>query len=371
MAILIINAGSSSVKFSLYDKQEKLLTGHIDRIGKNALLILQADGKKEHEKLNTKTHEQAGKYILNLLKDFDIKTVLHRVVHGGDNKKPLLITDASIKKLNKLVELAPLHMPKSLQIIELFKKHTSAKQIACFDTLFHQTLPNIANTYALPKSLIKKHKIKRYGFHGFAHKDLAEQTAKAMNKSFSKLNIISCQLGNGASVCAIKRGKSVETSMGYTPFEGLIMGTRSGSIDPAIPLLLCEHGMKPKKVLELLETKSGLLALAGKSDVRDLLKAKDKQSKFALQLFSHEVKKYIGAYTALLGKVDAIVLGGGVAHSPKMRKLILGQLEHLGIKLNSKTINSKDPAKISSGKIFVYVTQPDEERQMLCDHIKS
>jgi acetate kinase len=306
------------------------------------------------------THLQAGKVIKHLLVDIPITKTVHRIVHGGKYTRPMLAMPETMSYLDSLTHLAPLHMPASLALVGLFSEHPA---VLCFDTTFHQTIPHIAKTYAIPQHLTQKYNIKRFGFHGLAHESLTLQAAKMFKKDVNKLRIITCQLGNGASVCAIQNGISIDTSMGFTPLEGLVMGTRSGDIDPAIVPYLCEQEkISPAHALHILEKESGLLALGGASDVRDLLKRNDAAAKFALDVYTYRVRKYIGAYIAAMGGCDVIVLGGGVSRNASMRMKILSGLEELGVTLDK--VRAQAPACISKGKIAVFVIEADEEDQM-------
>ena len=245
------------------------------------------------------------------------------------------------------------------------KEIKNAKHIACFDTMFHESMPKISKTYALPHDITDKYDIRRYGFHGISHLSLMKEAEKNAGKKFSK--IITCQLGNGVSICAIKNDKSIDTSMGFTPLEGLIMGTRCGSIDPAIIQFLSKKGMSLDRIFKILENESGLKALSGATDIRDLLaneKKGDKKSEFALEIFSYQIKKNIGAYISALNGVDAIVLGGGISRAPEMRKRILSDLENLGIKIDNVNLKKDSPVKISSGDVEVWVIETDEQKQI-------
>lgn len=353
METLIINAGSSSVKFRLYTGRKVTLEGAVERIGKDARLVM----KDVDRAFPVERHKEAGLVILSLL-NRQPDMIVHRVVHGGMRARPVRLTAGVIDELYLLSELAPLHMPPALDLVRLFSERTAAKQVACFDTSFHRTMPPEASTYAIPPALAKKHGIQRYGFHGIAHAALCRQAAGKLRKR--RPSLVTCQLGNGASVCAIRDGKSVDTSMGFTPLEGLVMGTRSGSLDPAIVEFLCrQERMSVEQVLHVLEKESGLLGMAGRSDVRDLLGRKDRAARFALDLFSYRVKHYIGAYALLLGKPDAIVLGGGVVRSERMRGLLLSGLEPLGVR-PKKDLSG---ASLSAG-LPVYAFEVDEQDEM-------
>ena len=371
--ILIINAGSSSVKFRLYDGDVIVLDGVVDRIGKDAVLEMAAGQRlapEQHQQyVKAANHAQAGVVITDVLGDNAPDIIAHRVVYGADHTTPLRITEKAIGELKSYVPLAPLHMPPAIALIEFFHHRLGVEQVACFDTMFHAGMPEVAKTYAIPQDLAKKHGIVRRGFHGLAHEAMAVEAAKRASLDYKRSRIITCQLGNGASVCAILNGKSVETSMGFTPLEGLVMGTRSGDIDPAIIPFLIEHEHKTAaQILDLLEHESGLKGLAGASDVRDLLareKKGDAQAKLALDVAAHRVKKYIGAYLAVLGGADLIVLGGGIPRAPAMRERILNGLEEFGIVLDARKVKDAAPALINKGRVQVWVIEPDEQEHML------
>ncbi len=304
MKIGVINSGSSSLKFKLFDMTtgEVLYSLLVEKIGEVGSKI--------------KTHHEA---LESLDVDFSLVDAIgHRVVHGGEEfSEPTLIDESVIKKIQSLIPLAPLHNPANLEgIIVARKKAPDAMQIAVFDTAFHAKMPKEAYLYALPYEMYEKHKIRRYGFHGTSHSYLLKESSKLLNKDSSKLNIITLHLGNGASACAIKHGISIDTSMGFTPLEGLVMGTRCGDLDPAIVLYMQrELGLSVDEVDEVLNKKSGIHGISGSSDIRVILESNSKKSKLALEMMIRRVKKYIGAYMALLDRVDAIVFSGGIGEN--------------------------------------------------------
>ena len=319
MNILVLNSGSSSLKFQLIDiKKEKLLIkGHIDGISLKRCVFKY---NNKIEKVKIKDHEQAVKISINrineLFPNIKISAIGHRVVHGGEKyKEPVIIDNKVIKTITKLSSLAPLHDPANLLgIVACRKLFPKIKQIAVFDTAFHQTIPKQSFLYAIPEKYYKKYKIRRYGFHGTSHQYLLEEAKKILKKK--ALNIITCHLGNGSSVCAIKNNISIDTSMGFTPLEGVIMGTRSGSIDPAITQFICEKENKNiAEVINILNKESGLKALAKTQDVR-LIREKmfkgNKKCKLALEMLSISIASYIAKYIMLLGKVDAIIFSAGI-----------------------------------------------------------
>ena len=304
MNIAVINSGSSSLKFKIFDMDTKevLSSGLVEHIGENG-----SDIKNHHEALDSL--------------DIDFKSidvVGHRVVHGGDKfSNAKIIDDEVISAIEELIPLAPLHNPANLEGIKvMMAKLKDTPQVAVFDTAFHSTMPKEAFVYPLPYDMYKTNHIRRYGFHGTSHSYISKQASLALGKDIKDTNLITLHLGNGASVCAIKNGKSVDTSMGFTPLEGLIMGTRSGDIDPAIILYMQrELGMSVDEVDKLLNKKSGLLGICGENDLREILNSKDDNAKLALDMMIRRIQKYIGSYMMLLEDVDAIVFSGGIGEN--------------------------------------------------------
>ena len=350
MNILILNVGSSSVKFSIFRDHKFLLNGNIERI----------KGEKGYEK--------AIYSISKILKDKKIKitAIGHRVVHGGEIKNSCVINQKVLNDIKKYAEFAPLHNIPEINGIGICKKaFPGIKQIAVFDTAFHQSMPERAYVYALPYKLYERLGIRRYGFHGTSHNYIALEAAKTIGKKLSQLKIITCHLGNGASIAAIDKGKVVDTSMGFTPLEGLVMGTRSGDIDPAIILyLIKDKKMSADEVNKILNKKSGLLGISGvSSDVRDLIKSKSKRAKLALDVFCYRITKYIGAYSAAMNGVDAIVFTAGIGEQAYyLRKDILEKFGYLGLKLDSS--KNKKNSKIitkSNSKVIGMVIPTNEE----------
>lgn len=323
MKIAVINSGSSSLKFKLFDMDTKevLFSKLIEHIGEKNSAI--------------KTHHDALESI-----DMDMSSldaIGHRVVHGGEYfSKPTLMDDDSIEMIRGLIPLAPLHNPANLEGILVAKQYApNVPQIAVFDTSFHSTLPRESYLYALPYEIYEKHKIRRYGFHGTSHSYVSKEAAKILSKDLRELNLITLHLGNGASACAIEKGKSIDTSMGFTPLEGLVMGSRSGDIDPAIVLhMQKELGFSVDEIDKLLNKKSGLIGICGENDVRALVGSKDEKSKIALEIMTRRIKKYIGSYLALLGSVDSIVFTGGIGeNSEYVREKVLDSKLFDGIKI--------------------------------------
>ena len=315
--IAVINSGSSSIKFKLFDSNTKevIVDILIEDIGNTI--------KNHHEGLENIVLELKQKGI-----EFSsLGAIGHRVVHGGEFfSKSTLIEDEVIAKIKELIPLAPLHNPANLDGILVSKQLApDVKQVAVFDTSFHSTLNKEAFLYALPYEIYEKHKVRRYGFHGTSHSYVAKQTAKELNKDIAELNIITLHLGNGASACAIKNGKSIDTSMGFTPLEGLVMGTRSGDIDSAILLhLQRELGFSVDEVDKLLNKKSGLKGICGENDLRRIIESNDEHSKLAISMMVRRIQKYIGSYMVLLERVDAIVFTGGIGENSKyIRDMVL------------------------------------------------
>jgi acetate kinase len=354
MKILVINSGSSSIKFELYLMPEKKAEakGLLQKIGEESSeLKYKINGVERVVRKPVPDHAQGLRMIVQALTDAEhggirdpseIGAVGHRVVHGGEAfAKTALITDEVVSAIEDYVELAPLHNPPNLLGIrvarELFPR---VPQVAVFDTSFHQTIPEQAYVYAVPYELYREHRVRRYGFHGTSHRFVAARAVEVLGRPAASVNLITCHLGNGCSITAVRGGASVDTSMGLTPLEGLVMGTRSGDIDPAIIAYLERvKGMTVAEIDNLLNKKSGLLGLSGTSnDVRSVLQAEaagDRRAALALSIYCYRVKKYIGAYTAVLGPVSAVVFTAGVGENAvSIRARILEGLEPLGYHLD-------------------------------------
>ena len=358
MYILIINAGSSSVKFTLFKKDDLKMVadGVVERIGLKGTKIhtKNAEGKRASKETHVADTRQAVGLIADLLTDksnsdiqpgVDIAGIGHRVVHGGEMINSSVVVDDRVKQIVKdCFELAPLHNPPNLEGIEACEDiFPGIPQVAVFDTAFHTTLPEYAYLYGLPYTLYKEDKIRRYGFHGTSHQYVCRTAANFLNKPLEELKIISCHLGNGCSITAVDGGRSIDTSMGFTPLEGLIMGTRCGDLDPAIVFYLMEHKqLDPRQINDLLNKQSGLLGLAGigSSDLRDIFEASEsgnRQTDTAIGVFTYRIKKYIGAYTFALGGIDAVVFTAGIGeNSPAIREKVCRGLEGLGIVMDTK-----------------------------------
>jgi acetate kinase len=392
MQIFVINSGSSSIKFRLAEVTEKgsgeptigpaTLEGSIKGIGGSASIEVQGQ-HMPHSKttLEVRDHGEALRALFGRLGgSFDsIEAVGHRVVHGGDRYvKSTLITDEVEAGIDALAELAPLHNPAGLAGIRGAKAvlGSSVPMVAVFDTAFHQTMPGVARQYAIPTDMADRHHIRRYGFHGIAHASLAYGYAACTGKPLELVRLITLQLGNGCSIAAIAHGRSVETSMGFTPLEGLVMGTRSGDVDPSIVSYLSEREkVEPAEVERWLNERSGLLGLSGRSnDMKELLRAaeqeQDERAKFAIDLFCSRVRKYLGAYFAILGGADAIVFGGGIGeNAPEIRRRTCQDMDWCGCKLDSDRngaavgLRPGSAAKISAddSKMMTYVVAADEE----------
>ena len=359
MNILVINCGSSSLKFQLIDAEtEKLIAkGLCERIGIDGSRIIYTPtgGDKNVNETPMNDHTDAIRLVLEALTDEkigvvksldEISAVGHRIVHGGESfAKSTIITDEVIKAIEECNDLAPLHNPANLIGIAACKElMPSTPMVAVFDTAFHQTMPEEAYLYGIPYEYYEKYKVRRYGFHGTSHSYVSKQAAKVMGRRYEDLKLIVCHLGNGASISAVKNGKCVDTSMGLTPLEGLIMGTRSGDIDPAIIEFLCNKEEKNvSEILSELNKKSGVLGLSGgfSSDFRDLEDAWAKDEAYAtrtMKAFCYRVAKYIGSYTAAMNGVDGICFTAGLGeNSPIVRSTICEYLGYLGIKLDEKS----------------------------------
>jgi len=357
MKILVINAGSSSLKYQLIDMADEsvIAKGNAERIGiENSVLKHTPFGKDKVEiQVEMKDHTDAIQLVMDALthpeygviKDMsEIGAVGHRVVHGGEDfSASVIISDEVMKAIEKNIELAPLHNPANILGINACKKvMPNTPMVAVFDTAFHQTMPREAFLYAIPYDDYKKYGIRRYGFHGTSHKYVAHKAADLMGRPITELKIITCHLGNGSSITAVKYGKSIDTSMGFTPLEGLPMGTRSGNIDPAIISFLMEkEGLSLEEVNQYLNKESGVLGISGiSSDFRDLEAAAEEdnvRARIALDVFTYHVKKYIGAYAAAMGGVDCIVFTAGIGeNTPSIRYGACSGLEFMGIKIDPK-----------------------------------
>ena len=350
MKILVLNSGSSSIKFQLFamDTKTSLASGLVEQIGSSSSrAVLKANGetyeikrfiKDHHDGLEAMNELFVTSHTLHDLSELD--GIGHRIVHGGESFFSSMIVDESvIKKIEEISPLAPLHNPGHLAGIKnAMKESKNVPHVVVFDTVFHQSMPEYAYRYALPYDVCKTHHIRKYGFHGTSHRYVCKQAAKMLGIEFDKFNAISLHLGNGASACAVQNGKSIDTSMGLSPLEGLIMGTRSGDMDPAVVIYLLNIGvLKWNEIDNFLNKKSGLFGICGSSDMREVVAKmqNDERAKLAFEMFCYRVKKYIGSYYAILGRVDALIFTGGIGeNAPNTRQKICDDLKHLGIHIN-------------------------------------
>lgn len=368
MNILVVNCGSSSIKYQLFcmETQRSLVHGMAEKIGNASSLIVHHKGKNTYKsKVYFSDHFAAIEKIDALLRDSkwgaissktDICAIGHRVVHGGEEFKASVIIDKDVlSRIKFYSKLAPLHNPPAYNGIKATMKHfPGVKQVAVFDTAFHQTMPEEAYMYGLPYKLYEKYCIRRYGFHGTSHRYVAQTAAKELKKPLSKLKLITCHLGNGCSIAAVKHGRSIDTSMGFTPLEGLIMGTRCGDIDPAlIGYIMEKEKLGIEAVGAMMNRKSGLLGISGLSnDMRDLLqfaKEGNKRAKLAIDVFIYKVKKYIGSYIAAMNGADAVILTAGIGENVSiLEKRLRKELSNvLGKQIKMLTIHTEEERLIA------------------------
>jgi len=391
LKILVINCGSSSLKYQLFSmtNEQVLAKGLVERIGMSGAVLNHQKGAEKHViEDEIPNHEKAIALVIKaiidpnhgVLKSTDeICAVGHRVVHGGEDfSGSVLITDAVMEALKRNIELAPLHNPPNIMGIEACQKiMPGLPQVGVFDTAFHQTMPPYAYIYGIPYDYYKKYKIRKYGFHGTSHKYVAERAAVMLKKPVEKAKIITCHLGNGASITAVDKGISVDTSMGFTPLEGVMMGTRSGDLDPAIVFYLMEkEGWNFAQTNNFLNKQCGVLGLSGvSSDFRDIesaaLEDKNDRAQLALDRFAYAVKKYIGSYAAVLNGADAIVFTAGLGeNSASMRMKICGGLEYMGVKIDpDKNFTRGVEADVSAddAKTRIFVIPTNEELMIARD----
>lgn len=381
MKILVLNCGSSSVKYQVFDMENKSVPakGIVEEIGSDKAIVKYnpSQGEKSKTVEPIKNHEEALNLIIRTLMDplkgvvkdeSELLGVGHRVVHGGEKfSGSVLITEEVIREMEECIEFAPLHNPANLAGIAAARAVLNVPQVGVFDTAFHQSMPETAYLYAIPYEDYTDFGVRRYGFHGTSHYYVSREAAKMIGKPVEELKIVTCHLGNGASVAAVKEGKSVDTSMGFTPLEGLIMGTRSGDLDPFIPLYLMDkRGLSAAEMSDYLNKKSGIKGISGVgSDMREIELRWEHQTHdkaaLAFEMFFYRVRKYIGSYCFAMGGADAIVFTGGIGErSPLGRKLALENLEQFGIEINDEE-NDKNAAFIGSGTIKVMVVPTDEE----------
>lgn len=383
MKILVANAGSSSLKYQLIEMQDEsvIAKGVCERIGQSGSVLVHKGKREARIEAPMPSHAEAIKLVLDALvhPDYgviksmdDIAAVGHRVLHGGEDfHESVLIDDATLERIDGNTELGPLHMPANIMGIKACRSvMPKAPQVAVFDTTFHSTMPDYAYMYAIPYEDYKKYKIRKYGFHGTSHLYVSGEARKLMGRDDFKCVI--CHLGNGASVSAVKNGKCVDTSMGLTPLEGLVMGTRSGDLDPAVlEFLMHKTGMNITQATDYLNKKSGVLGVSGiSSDFRDLTKAMEEgnaRAKLAVEMFAYRVKKYIGSYAAAMGGIDFLAFTGGIGeHTPVVRSLVMDGLEFLGITYDAEK-NANPPRGETTeltgkgGKVKVYIIPTNEE----------
>ncbi len=391
MNILVINCGSSSLKYQLIDMSNEtvLAKGLAERIGIEGSRIKHKPIGKDDVVIEKpmENHKVVLEIVLNSLVDpnygsiksmDEISAVGHRVVHGGEKfAESVLINDEVMEAIKECIDLAPLHNPPNIMGIEACKElMPNTPMVAVFDTAFHQTMPKSSYIYPLPYELYEKHAVRRYGFHGTSHRYVSQRAAEILGKDIADINMITCHLGNGASLAAIKGGKSIDTSMGFTPLEGLAMGTRSGDIDPAIiSFIMDKENVGINEVNNILNKKSGVLGISGvSSDFRDIETAAadgNERAQLALDIFSNRVKKYIGAYAAIMGGVDAVVFTAGLGeNSAETRKVICEEFGFLGIEVDTEKNNVRGKETVVStdnSKVKVLVIPTDEELMIARD----
>ena len=394
MKTLVINCGSSSLKYQLIDMstEESMVQGLVERIGiEGSILTQKVEGRDKYIiNTNIKDHKDAIKLVLEALVDSihgviksmdEISAVGHRVVHGGEKySDSVLIDDEVLKSIKDCIVLAPLHNPPNVIGIEACKElMPNTPMVAVFDTAFHQTMPKHAYICPVPYELYEKYGVRKYGFHGTSHKYVSYKVAETMGKDIKDLKIITCHLGNGCSLAAVKNGKSVDTSMGFTPLAGVMMGTRSGSIDPSvISFLIEQHGYTIEQIDELLNKKSGILGISGvSSDFRDVLEAaesENERAKLALEIFYYKVRTQIAAYAGAMGGVDVIVFTAGIGENSSItRREILKGLEFFGFTINTEKNELRGKIQEISNedsRVKVYVVPTNEELMIARDTAK-
>ncbi len=391
MNILVLNSGSSSIKYQFIDtnNKEALAQGQIERIGMSSAVLTHTPKGKEKIKIvgEILDHTIAIEYVLAVLlspnhgviKDkSEIDAVGHRVVHGGEDfSGSVLITNKVMEVLKENIELAPLHNPANIKGIKAAQSHLpSTPQIGVFDTAFHAKMPPHAYLYGIPYELYRRYKIRRYGFHGTSHRFVSKKAAEMLGKPYDELKIITAHLGNGGSLAAIDRGTSIDTSMGFTPLEGLLMGTRSGDLDPSIiTYVMGKEGLDVREMNALLNKHSGLIGVSGESsDMRELEEAVaegDVRAKKAFDIFTYRIKKYVGAYIAAMGGLDALVFTGGIGeNSIEVRKAVCSNMNYLGLELDlekNKNVNEDMDIATKNSKARILRISTDEELVIALD----
>ncbi len=380
--IMAVNAGSSSLKFQLLEMPEEITitSGIVERIGmKNSIFQIQVNGEKIKENCEIDNHGEAVNVLLNkliehnIIESFEeISGVGHRVVHGGDKiSESIALNGEEIKYLESIVDLAPLHLGPNLTGIKAFKEVLpNVKHVGVFDTAFHHTIPAESYMYAIPYDWYEKYQVRKYGFHGTSHKYVSRKCAEIMGKKPEDVNVIVCHIGNGASICAVKGGKSVDTSMGFTPLEGIPMGTRSGNIDPAIiEFMMNKKNKSAKEITNFLNKQSGYIGVSGiSSDSRDLVNASaegNERAQLAIDIQAKRIADYVASYYAYMGGADAIVFTAGIGENAKTtRKNIIERLGALGAKIDDERNDCRGVERLIStddSKIKVYVIPTNEE----------
>ncbi len=396
MNILVVNAGSSTLKFQVVttdeqrikdDRDEKLIRGQIERIGGESVITLHThDGSVRKRTESLRDLRAAVDWLVGYVTSAESGTGLgtraelhavgHRVVHGGEQfRRSVLITEEVTRCIEENIDLAPLHNPHNLHGIEAVRAALgdAIPQVAVFDTAFHQTLPEMAYLYAIPYPLYRRYKVRRYGFHGTSHRSIAYRYRRVTGRERSQVRIITLHLGNGCSACAISGGVSIDTSMGFTPLEGLVMGTRSGDIDAALPdYIAAKEGLSPAQVEAMLNGQSGLLGISGlTNDMRDLIaeadELQDRRAELAIKMFCYRVRKYIGSYLAAMGGADALVFAGGIGeNAPSIRARICEGLSWAGLSVddqaNSALVGGKEGRfSTAESTLEAWVLPTDEE----------
>ncbi len=392
MKILVLNCGSSSIKYQFIDTEQKiaLAKGLVDRIGMTGAVLSHKRYNDDEIKIvgEILDHTIAVEYVLGVMlsknhgvieQKSDIEAVGHRVVHGGETfSDSVLINDEVMKVLHDNIELAPLHNPANIKGIQAVSRTLpDTPQVGVFDTAFHVKMPPKAYLYGIPYELYKKYKIRRYGFHGTSHLYVSQMAARALGKPIEDLKIVTAHLGNGCSMSAVNHGKSIDTTMGFTPLEGLLMGTRSGDLDPSLILyIMSKEGLTLGEAATLLNKHSGLIGISGESsDMREILAAmKDdqKRSKYAFDIFCYKIKKYLGAYAAAMGGLDAFVFTGGIGeNSPEVRAEVCKDLEFLGIEIDElKNEEKREMISTDNSRVKVLRIPTNEELVIALDTAK-
>lgn len=393
MVILVLNCGSSSIKYKVFNVEngaDVIAKGLVERIGiSDSILTHKPTGKETYKTVTDIPDHTIGINLVikaltskksGVIKNVrDIIAVGHRVVHGGENFTESVLIDSKVKKdIEMCCELAPLHNPANLKgILSVEKLVPGVPQVAVFDTSFHQTMPDFAFMYAIPYEYYKKYRIRKYGFHGTSHKFVAKKAAGILGEDLNSLKVITCHLGNGASVAAIRNGKSIDTSMGFTPVDGLIMGTRTGEIDPGVLIYIADKKhLNVQGVSNMINKKSGMMGITNlSSDMRDLEQAAssgNKRAILALEMYAYKVKKFIGAYAAALNGLDLLIFTGGIGENDfNIRQIICSEMEYLGIEFDMETnLGKKDQDLIiskPSSKVKVMTVTTDEELVIAID----